>query len=194
VSTGPGCDHVDADARRAPLAGQHLAHQDDAGLGGAIGHPARIGADARRRGQIDDRQRVAHLVEAGAAGDEAAGQIDVEDLAEDLGAGLLGRDVAGDAGAIDETGDRPEGIDGLGEAVGHLLLVGDIAGERQNVLARQAVFHPGDGLGAGVKNGNGDTFVDQRQRGHLADAGRATGDNNVTGGAGSHRTRSRMET
>ena len=98
-------DAVDQDVSRRELLAERLGEADQPGLRGAVVRGVRVAFLAGDRGDVDDPAVAArdHVRDHGAAGEEAAGQVDVDDAPPDVGIELPGQAVAaGDAGVVDQ--------------------------------------------------------------------------------------------
>ena len=67
-------------------------------------------------------------------------RFDVEDFAEELGARLVRRQVAHDAGRIDQPADEPEPVHDLVEGGAEVVLVSDVGGQEDRVLVGEGAL------------------------------------------------------
>ena len=117
--------------------------------------PRRAGERAERR-HVDDRAALAavarrHALHGFARAQQLPGDIDAHRLHDARKGQRLDAPLgaAGDAGIVDETGERAEHAIGLGEQAQHVVFVADIALDREGFAARRLdVVHDGVGLGA----------------------------------------------
>jgi hypothetical protein len=100
------------------------------------------------------------------------------------------RDVAGDAGRIDQTADRTEALDDDAEGTRDLVLVGDVGFQEQRALVGERVLGIGERVAAGVDDRDRPAVLQQPPGNRQADAGGAAGDDRRV----PHLIRSRIDT
>ena len=112
-------DAVDEDVPGRELLAERLGQADQPRLRRAVVRRVRVAFLAGDRRDVDDPAVAArdHVRDDRAAGEEGAGQVDVDDPAPDVGIELPGRPVAaGDAGVVDEDVDASVARDRRGAA------------------------------------------------------------------------------
>src|SRR5690606_41787234 len=112
----------------------------------------------------------------GAARDEGANEIDIDDLAEQLRRGLFDRQVASDAGGCDQAAQRPERVDHPVEGLRHLVLVGHAAFDQDRVLAIETLLRIRERIRIDVDDGDRPAVVQKPPGGRETDARGASGD------------------
>ena len=132
VSTGPGHTALTRTPLRADLAGGRLGQADHGVLGGDIGRHAGRADQAGDRGGVDDRARLLlqHHRQHVAQAEEHALDVDADHLVEHRLVVLGGRrDLALDAGVVEEAVDAAVGVERrlhVGLHVGRLGDIGDV--------------------------------------------------------------------
>ena len=138
LEDGVGVDRVDADPGAAALLGEAAREVQLGGLGRRVGR----GVLARHQRVLgrDEHERAADVLlaqdpERLARDEEVAGDEDVVVAVPLVERRVLERRARRDAGVGDEDVDAAVAVDGLGERGRHRLLAGDVAADRQPVVA-----------------------------------------------------------
>ncbi len=148
VDTGtdhPGRDRIDPDPVATELLRQPDGQRIDGGLGGGVVHVlVRRTESGRRRRHVDDRATGAttagrHRQGGGAAGEDHAGEVDVDDPVDHLDR-CIGEvaDVRGQPGVVDQPGRRTELGDGTGEELVDPVPGSDVGPHRERPAAGRA--------------------------------------------------------